>query len=427
MEESTSTVKTTRPHTGALSGMTVLDMTRVLAGPTCTQILGDLGADILKIERPIHGDDSRAMGPPYADAHADNPQESAYFISVNRNKRSLALNLTQPQGQAIARQLMAKSDIVVENFRKGVTERWQLDYSTACRHHPHIIYCSLSGFGRTGPYADRGGYDFLIQAMGGLMSITGDVHGTPMKASGGLIDVLTGLYASTAILAALHHRQRTGQGQHIDMALFDTQIAYLGYIAQSYLMSKEMPQRYGNSHPTIVPYQLFHAQDEPIILAIGSDLQFQRFCHYAQCDALAQDKRFATNATRVQHRQELIGQLQHIIKQHNAQYWCEGLTQCHVPCSHIRAIPDVLKDPQAQARHMVRHMPYQPSGHAKQETLPFIASPMTMEKTPIQYRHPPPRCGEQSNAILKEYLGMTDKDITRLIEDGIVSSPSQKR
>ena len=401
-----------------LAGMRVVDLTRVLAGPSCTQILGDLGADVIKIERPGVGDDARSMGPPYLDSDNPDSLDSGYFMSVNRNKRSLTLNLTQKEGQDIARALIAQSDIVVESFRRGMLARWGLDYEHVTRGRADLIYCSLTGFGQTGPYASRGGYDFLVQALGGLMSVTGEAGGSPMKAVGGLVDIVTGLYASVAILAAVHHRHEKGEGQYIDMALLDSQVAYLGYVAQNYFLSGNEPGRWGNSHPNIVPYQLFEAQDAPIILAIGNDAQFRRFCAFAGNEALAQDKRFITNSARVRHREALTSILSTLIGKQTARYWLEGLVGVDVPCAPVNTVAQVFADEHVRARGMTVQMK-----HAlAQEQVRLVASPMKFEKTPVSYRHAPPRCGEHSVEILREQLGMSEKEIKGLIERGITTT-----
>ncbi|MBL6934416.1 MAG: CoA transferase [Alphaproteobacteria bacterium] len=284
--------------TGPLSGLRVFDMTRVLAGPTCTQILGDLGADVIKVERPGRGDDSRGMGPPYlTDAKGKDTPESAYFLSVNRNKRSITLNLTTTEGQELARRMIGKCDVVVENFRTGALAQYGLSYDQIKDEFPALIYCSVTGFGQTGPYAERGGYDYLVQGMGGIMSVTGEPDGPPEKVGVGVSDIITGMYAVIAIQAALRHRENTGEGQHIDMALLDSQVAWLSYVGENYLVSGEVPQKLGSHHPNIVPYQVFRASDGLLVLAVGNDAQFERFCAFSGCPDLAADERYATNAS----------------------------------------------------------------------------------------------------------------------------------
>ncbi|MBC6445307.1 MAG: CoA transferase [Alphaproteobacteria bacterium GM202ARS2] len=402
-----------------LAGMRVVDLTRVLAGPSCTQILGDLGADVIKIERPGVGDDARSMGPPYLDSDNPHSLDSGYFLSVNRNKRSLTLNLTQKEGQDIARALIGMSDIVVESFRRGMLARWGLDYASVSRGRKDLIYCSLTGFGQTGPYAARGGYDFLVQALGGLMSVTGEAQGPPMKAVGGLVDIVTGLYASVALLAAVHHRNEKGEGQYIDMALLDSQVAYLGYVAQNYFLSGKEPGRWGNSHPNIVPYQLFEAADAPIILAIGNDAQFRRFCVFAGVEGLAQDERFVSNSQRVRHREALTAILAGLIDKHRARYWLDGLTGVDVPCAPVNTVQQVFADEHVRARGMTVEMAHV---LAEEERVRLVASPMKFEKTKVSYRYAPPRCGEHSVEILRELLDMGEEEIEGLIERGITSA-----
>lgn len=403
----------------SLDGIRVLDLTRVLAGPTATQILGDLGADVIKIEHPLRGDDSRGMAPPYL-THSDGTEtsESAYWASVNRNKRSLALDITVPEGQKIVRNLVRNADIFIENFRAGNLERYGLDYHSLHSLNEGLIYCSVTGFGQTGPYAMRGGYDFLVQAMGGLMSITGDEHSPPMRVGVGIADIVTGLYGVIAILAALHKRIEDGKGQYIDMALFDSQLACLSYVGQAYLSSGQLPKRVGNEHPNIVPYQMFEAQDGFLILAVGNDGQFIRFCRYAHCDHLATDSRFAKNDGRVRHRDELTPMLASIIKRHKVSYWVEGLNEVQVPCGSINDLHAVFADSQVKSRKMVRTVSHPLAGMVK-----FIASPMHLSKSPPSYRHPPPLLGEHSRDILKKELKMSEEDINNLLKKNIINVP----
>ena len=417
MTKASSHNSSSHSSTGTLSDVRVIDLTRVLAGPTATQILGDLGADVIKIEHPTRGDDSRRMGPPYIKDRDDkDTSDSTYWASVNRNKRSLALDITHPDGQDILRSLAAQADIFIENFRPLNLKKYGLDDKTLTKINPRLIYCSITGFGQTGPYATRGGYDFLVQAMGGLMSVTGEPNGTPVKVGVGIADIITGLYSTIACLAALHKRQESGKGQSIDMALFDAQIAALSYVGQSYLSSQQLPERLGNEHPHIVPYQMFAARDGLIILAVGNDAQFERFCQFAHCTELASDSLFATNDGRVRHRAQLTPRIAAIIKKHDVAYWVDGLNEVRVPCGSINDLQKVFEDPQLEARSMVRDMP-----HSRGGTLPVIASPMHLSEHPVSYRIAPPLLGEHSHAILTDLLQMTQDRYTQLRSDGIIT------
>ena len=340
---------------GALSHLRVLDLSRILAGPWATQMLGDLGADIIKIERPGSGDDTRGWGPPYADDitgddAADAAARSAYFCSVNRNKRSLAIDITSEDGAAILRDLAARSDILVENFKVGGLARYGLDYESLRAINPALVYCSITGFGMDGPDANRAGYDFMIQGMGGLMSVTGEPDGMPMKIGVALVDVLTGTNAATAILAAVMHAQRTGTGQHIDMSLFDVSVASLANQALNYLVSGKAPGRLGNSHPNIVPYQAFATTDGHVILAVGNDSQFRKFCAVAGCDGLADDPAYATNRARVENRQQLLPHITAAFQTQTTGWWLDQLAAVGVPAGPINSIDAVLDEPQAQHR-----------------------------------------------------------------------------
>ena len=404
--------------TGPLSGLRVFDMTRVLAGPTCTQILGDLGADVIKIERPGRGDDSRGMGPPYlTDAQGKDTAESAYFLSVNRNKRSVTLNLTTEEGQELARRMIGKCDVVVENFRTGALAQYGLAYDQIREAYPALVYCSVTGFGQTGPYAERGGYDYLVQGMGGIMSVTGEPGGAPTKVGVGVSDIITGMYAAIAIQAALRHRDLTGEGQHIDMALLDSQVAWLSYVGENYLVSGEMPQRLGNQHPNIMPYQVFRASDGLMVLAVGNDAQFTRFCEFAECPDLAADERYTTNARRVKNRDGLTPVLADIIASKSIAHWVEGLVGVNVPCSPINTIDQVFADPQVVARKMKINMPHP---HLSGETMDLIASPLRLSRSPVSYRQAPPQLGEHTAEVLEELLEMDEKKMAALREKGVI-------
>lgn len=405
-----------------LSGLRVFDLTRILAGPSCTQLLGDLGADVIKIERAGAGagDDTRKWGPPYVkDASGNDTSESAYFLSANRNKRSLTLDLSKPEGQKLARRLIAKSDILIENFKVGDLAKFGLDYPALARDFPRLVYCSITGFGQTGPYAPRAGYDMLAQALGGIMSITGPAHDAPgsrpYKVGVGIADLMTGMYAAVAILAALRHRDRTGEGQHIDMALLDTQVAWLANEGLNYLVSGKTPVRQGNAHPNIVPYEVFACDDGFVILAIGNDGQFAKFCAFAGRAELAADPRYATNPARVANRAELVAIVNGITGAKPQRHWVEGLAEVGVPCSPVNDIAQVFEDAQVKARNMRIAM-----SHASGQDVPLIASPIKMSKTPPAYRHAPPVCGQHTDAVLEELLSLSSAEIAALRKDGIV-------
>ncbi|HEV7371382.1 CaiB/BaiF CoA-transferase family protein [Arenibaculum sp.] len=402
--------------TGPLTGIRVLDMTRVLAGPSATQVLGDLGADVVKVERPGQGDDTRRWGPPWLDdgeASAGGEGaggESAYFLSANRNKRSLTLDFTSAEGQALARRLAGRADVLVENYKVGTLARYGLGWDQLRADHPGLVYCSITGFGQTGPYAPRAGYDFLVQAMGGIMSLTGEPEGEPQKIGVGIADLMTGMYALVAILAALRHRDLTGVGQHVDMALLDTQVAWLSYAGQYYLTSGEVTPRTGNAHPTIVPYEAFAASDGHVILAVGNDAQYRRFCGFAGRPDLADDPRFATNEARVRNRGVLVPILREVIAGHPRRHWIEGLEKLHVPCSPINRVDQVFADPQVRARGMEIGMPHPGAS----DPVRLIGSPMKLSETPVSYRAPPPLLGQHTDEVLRDWLELPDAEIGRL-------------
>ncbi len=386
-----------------LAGIRVLDLSRVLAGPWASQILGDLGADVVKVERPGSGDDTRAWGPPYLqDADGQPTRESAYFLCANRNKRSIAIDMASPQGQQQLQQLAAKADIVLENFKTGGLAQYGLDYASLNALNPRLIYCSITGFGQNGPYAARPGYDFLIQAMGGLMSITGVPDGEagagPQKVGVALTDILTGLYATIGILAALQERHRSGLGQHIDTALLDVQVAALANQASNYLVGGVVPRRMGNAHPSIVPYQSFPTADSDMILAVGNDGQFARFCQVAGRPEWAQDERFATNPQRVKHRAELIPLLRQTTVLRTTAEWVGALEQADVPCGPVNRLDQVFADPQVQARGIHVDLPH-PLG-----TVATVASPVRLSATPVQYRMAPPLLGQHTDDVLRDWL-----------------------
>jgi crotonobetainyl-CoA:carnitine CoA-transferase CaiB-like acyl-CoA transferase len=404
----------------ALAGVRVLDLSRVLAGPWCTQTLADLGADVIKIERPGSGDDTRAWGPPYLkDADGRDTTEAAYFLGANRNKRSLAVDLATPEGQAVVRRLAGQVDVLVENFKVGDLARYGLDAQSLLAEHPGLVICSITGFGQTGPYAERAGYDYAIQGMGGLMSVTGERDdlpgGGPQKVGVAVADLFTGLYSTVAILAALRHRDATGQGQLIDMALLDTQLATLANLGSNYLCSGQVPGRMGNAHQNIVPYQTFEASDGHLILAVGNDRQFAKFCDVAGHPAWAADPRFATNAERVRHRAVLVPLLADAIRQRPRDSWLAALEAAKVPCGSINSIAEALNDPQAQARGAVVAMP-----HPLTPDLRLVASPLRLSATPVSYRHPPPLLGQHSRELLQE-AGLDESAIDALVTSGVVA------
>ncbi|WP_332813267.1 CaiB/BaiF CoA transferase family protein [Ramlibacter sp.] len=390
---------------GALKGIRVLDLSRVLAGPWAGQMLGDLGADVVKVERPGSGDDTRAWGPPWREpVRPGSAAESAYFTCANRNKRSVALDLADPHGQLVVRELASKADVLIENFKVGGLRQYGLDYESLREANARLIYCSITGFGQTGPYAQRPGYDFLIQGMGGLMSITGrpdgEAGGGPIKVGVALVDVMTGLYASTAILAALHHRAATGRGQHIDVALLDVQVAALANQASNYLVGGKVPGRMGNAHPSIVPYQDFPTADGYMILTVGNDGQFARFCAVAQHPEWATDERFRTNTARVEHREELLDLIRAATVRRTTSEWIEVLDEAAVPCGPINDLRQAFDDPQVRARGLQVELPHPDGG-----TTRLVGNPLRLSGSPVTYRHAPPPLGAHNGSVLLEWLG----------------------
>ncbi|CAA7617022.1 Predicted acyl-CoA transferase/carnitine dehydratase [Candidatus Terasakiella magnetica] len=387
---------------GSLSHLRVLDLSRVLAGPWAGQLLADLGAEVIKVERPGEGDDTRGWGPPFLkDKDGNDTHESAYYLSANRGKKSVAIDFTQAEGQALIHRLVADCDVVLENFKVGGLAKYGLDYATLKAIRPDLVYCSITGFGQDGPYAPRAGYDFLIQGMGGLMSLTGASDGEPMKVGVALTDIFTGMYASVAILAALAHRDRTGEGQHIDMALLDVQVAVLANQATNYLVGGQVPRRLGNAHPNIVPYQAFPTADGHIILAIGNDGQFRRFCEVAGRPELGTDPLYAVNAERVRHRTQLVPLLEEILASRPSAQWIASLEQANVPCGPINTLPEVFADPQVRHRGMAVTMAHPQSGDVT-----LVANPIRMSATPVSYDRPPPPLGGDTDQILGELLGL---------------------
>ena len=385
----------THQSPGLLDGVRVIDLTRVLAGPYCTMILGDLGADVIKIEAPGRGDDTRHWGPPFTEGG-----ESAYFVSTNRNKRSLTLNLKSDKGVEILKELIRQGDVLVENFRTGTLEKWGLDYDTLQQLRPGLVYCTITGYGYTGPYQDRAGYDFMVQAMGGFMSVTGPADGDPYRAGVAIADLATGIFAGNAILAALFARERTGAGQRIDMALLDSQVALMSYVASNYLVSGQLPRRYGNGHPNIVPYQEFRARDQYFAFAAGNDGQWRKFCQAAGRPQWIKDERFATNAARVENRELVVRMLNDLFSTRNAAEWMALCNDIGIPSAPINDIAQVLADPQVQARQLRIDVEHPAAG-----TLPLISSPLNIPTNPTRLRYPPPLLGQHTGEILHTLLG----------------------
>jgi crotonobetainyl-CoA:carnitine CoA-transferase CaiB-like acyl-CoA transferase len=405
---------------GALSHITVLDLSRVLAGPWAGQVLADLGAEVIKIERPGSGDDTRSWGPPYLrDAQGNDTADAAYYLCANRNKQSVTVDFTTAEGLAIVRNLARQADVVLENFKVGGLAAYGLDYESLRAVNPRLIYCSITGFGQTGPYAPRAGYDLLVQAMGGLMSITGrqdDEPGAgPQKAGVAVTDILTGLYAAIGILAALTHRERTGIGQHIDLGLLDVQVACLANQAMNYLVSGTAPRRSGNAHPNLVPYQDFPTSDGYVIIAVGNDAQFARLCAVLALEELAADPSFASNKQRVLNRRELIDRLSAVTVTHPTAHWVAALEGVGVPAGPINNLQAVFADPQVCARDMRVELSHPVAG-----TVSLVANPLRLSETPVSYRSAPPPLGAQTREVLMERLSLSAAEVEELRAKGIV-------
>lgn len=389
-------------RSGPLAGLKVLDLTRILAGPSATQLLGDMGADVVKVERPGQGDDTRAWGPPFVmDGDGNKTSESGYYLSANRNKRSLAVDITSAEGQAVLHRLVAKADILVENFKKDGLAKYKLDYPTLAEINPGLIYCSITGFGHTGPNAHRAGYDLMVQGYGGIMSITGPEGGEPYKVGVAISDLMTGMYASTAILAALNHRHASGQGQHIDLSLVDTQVAWLANQGANYLLSGNTPKAMGNAHPNIVPYQVFATAGSHIIIAVGNDRQFGDLVDVLGQPQLASDERYATNTKRLEHREELIDLLAELISTWDRDALLSAFEKKAIPAGPVHDIGEVFATDQVKARDMVISMDYPLAGSGKVD---LIGNPIKFSATPVDYHLPPPRCGEHSDEVLADWL-----------------------
>ncbi len=399
-----------------LNGIRILDLTRALAGPYCTMMLGDLGADVIKVEQPGRGDESRGWGPPFVgQPYGPYPGESAYFLSANRNKRSITVNLKSPEGQEVVRQLVRRCDVFVENFRTGTLEEMGLGYDDLHALNPRLVYCSISGYGRTGPYADRPGYDFIIQAEGGLMGITGPEEGPPYRLGIPIVDITAGMFAATAVLAALHARDRTGEGQWIDLSLLDTAAALLTNVASNYLVGGEAPRRLGNAHPNITPYEAFPARDRWFALAVANERQWATLCQVIGRPELRDDPRFADNRTRVANRAALRKVLEAAFQTRDAAEWLAEFTQAGLPCGPINTIPDVFAHPQAEAREMVLTVEHPTAG-----TVRLPGFPYKLLGTPAAVRRPPPRLGEHTEEVLAELLGYSAGDVAGLRERGCV-------
>jgi crotonobetainyl-CoA:carnitine CoA-transferase CaiB-like acyl-CoA transferase len=406
------------PRTGPLAGLRVFDLCRILAGPTCTQLLGDLGADVIKIERPGAGDDTRKWGPPYLKGKdGGDTGESAYYLASNRNKRSVTIDIAKPEGQALAKRLIAKCDVMIENFKVGDMARYGLSHPDLKATQPGLIYCSITGFGQTGPYAPRAGYDMLAQGLGGIMSVTGEPDRPPMKVGVGIADVMCGMYATVAILGALHHREKTGEGQFIDLSLLDSQVAWLVNVGLNYLVSREVPQRVGNQHPNIVPYDVLPCADGFIILAVGNDAQYRKFCAFAGAPELAADPRFATNELRVRNRRAIYDLLPDVTRRKTQAEWVDGLAGLGVPCSPVNNVDQVFADPQVRHRKMQISMPHPLSASG---TVDLIGNPIKYAATPVDYALPPPSCGQHTDEVLTELLAMPAAEIAGLRKRDVI-------
>jgi len=400
----------------ALKDIRVVDITRAMAGPYCTMMLGDFGADVIKVERPGAGDESRGWGPPFVGgAYGPYPGESAYFLSANRNKRSITINLKDPQGQLIIQKLVQIADVFIENFRTGVLDKMGLGVDDLMKGNPGLIYCSISGYGRTGPYQARPGYDAIIQAEGGMMGITGPKDGPPSRVGIPIIDITSGMFAASAILAALIERMESGQGQHIDISLLDTQAALLANVASNYLVSGEPPQRQGNAHPNIAPYESLQARDKGFVLGAANQTQWEKLCEVIQKPELKDDPRFLTNQERVKNRTDLISTLNKIFSEKDAQTWLTQIQKAGLPCGPINAIPDVFNHPQIQAREMVQQVEHPSAGPVSLTGFPYKLS-----RTPAEIHQVPPRLGEHSEEILIDLLEYSPEEVREFGEKGII-------
>lgn len=400
---------------GPLDGITILDLSRVLAGPSCTQMLGDLGANVIKVERPGVGDETRTWGPPFLrDAEGRETRESGYYLSSNRNKRSITINLAKPEGVALVRRLLSHGDVLIENFKVGGLAEYGLGFDQLQERFPRLVYCSITGYGQSGPSAARPGYDLMAQGAGGIMSVTGEADGPPVKVGVAVNDVVSGLYAAVAILSALRHRDRTGVGQHIDIALLDVQVGWLYNVGLNYLLSGAIPQRWGTAHPNTVPYQVFPTSDGHVILGANNDQQFRRLCDVASAPHLVADPRFATNAHRLKHRAELVETISELTSRHTTQHWVERLESVGLPCGPVNTLDQVFADPQVLHREMKISM-----AHAVAD-VPLIGSPLKLSATPVEYRRPPPRLGQHTDEVLSELLHLDEDERQALRGAGII-------
>ncbi len=401
-----------------LNGIKILDLTRVLAGPYCTQLLGDLGAEIIKVERPESGDDTRGFAPPFLkDENGEETDLSAYYCGANRNKKSITINLSEKDGQGLVKKMLKDCDILVENFKTGTLKKYGLSYDDLKEEFPRLIFCSITGFGQTGPYALRPGYDGLIQAMGGVMGLTGDPDGEPMKVGVPIGDLMAGMFASVGILAAVKHQVETGKGQFIDIGMLDTHVAWLANQGMNYLSTDKNPQRLGNQHPNIVPYQVMPTSDGYIVLSIGNDPTFERFCKLANEENLLEDERFKTNASRVSNREYVTEVLNNVTKKRDSETWLKDLEEAKIGCGPINNLSEVFKDPHVLSREMIIEIKHSKTG---KKPLKLIANPIKMTETPVSYRHPPPLLGEHTDEILTQHLKLSVEDIKNLKDKGIV-------
>jgi len=402
---------------GPLHGVRVLDLSRILAGPSCTQLLGDLGADVIKVERPGAGDDTRSWGPPFAAAAADEAPQSAYYLAANRNKRSVTIDFARPEGAQLVKRLVASCDVLIENFSLGTLQRKDLGYDALSALQPRLVYCSITGFGQTGPRAAERGYDAMVQAQGGIMSLTGEADGAPMKVGVGIADLMCGMYACVAILAALRHRDATGQGQLIDLALYDTQLAWLANAALDYFVTGRPPARHGNAHAQIVPYDVFATSDGHIQLSVGNDVQFARLAQVLGVPEWASDPRYADNTARVASRAELTRALAERFQTRTSEAWLAALREAGVPCGPVRTLDQVFADPQTAARGMRISMP---APHLRDGQVDLLGNPIQLSETPVSYRRPPPALGGHTQEVLHELLGQDDPDVLAAQRAGVL-------
>ena len=402
---------------GPLDGVRILDLSRVLAGPFCTQMLADLGAEVIKVERPGVGDETRTWGPPWVkDAEGADTTESAYYLCANRNKRSITVDFSRPRGAALVKRLLRRCDALVENFKVGGLARFGLGYEQLREELPRLVYCSITGFGQTGPYAHRPGYDMMAQGMGGLISITGEPDRPPSKVPVAINDIVTGMYTAVALLSAVRHRDLAGQGQHVDVGLLDAQVSWLANVASNYLIGGRIPQRLGTAHPNSVPYQVFPTRDGFIIIAANNDGQFERLCEAAEAPGLLEDPDFASNALRVRNRDRLIPEIEALTRTRDTAAWLQALEAAGVPCAPVNTIDQVFADPQVEAREMQIRMPHPLAG----EDVPLVGSPIRLSRTPVAYRRAPPTLGEHTDEVLAQMLGLNESERQALRDEGVI-------